>query len=136
LRTLQLGLLLWFLLSAAQAQAQTAGSLPESQQSTIGYPSVVAALKDLQSKPGVTFNTQNGWLIAEDTANLTIWSFAPKEHPAYPSVVKRSFVTTDGVTAMDMKVRCEAAKLSCDKLVIEFQHLNERTRAALQTKPK
>jgi hypothetical protein len=118
------------------AQGQIAGSLPESPNASIGYASVAAALKALRSKRGVTFNTQNGWLIAEEQAALTFWSFAPKGDPAYPSAVKRALVTKDGITYIDMNIRCEATKVSCDRLVIEFERLNEQARKSLQAKPK
>lgn len=61
--------------------AQTAGTLPESRGETIGYPSVEAALKALRKKTGVTFRTENGWLIAEDRDARTVWPFAPHRPP-------------------------------------------------------
>lgn len=56
---------------------QTAGTLPESDRATVGYRSVEAALKALHQKPGVTFRSENGWLIADEDGARTIWSFAP-----------------------------------------------------------
>jgi hypothetical protein len=44
--------------------------------SSIGYPSVAAALKDLHSKPEVNFGEQNGWVIADDRSHVTVWTFA------------------------------------------------------------
>ncbi|MFL6601594.1 MAG: DUF4019 domain-containing protein [Steroidobacteraceae bacterium] len=114
--------------------AQTAGTLPESDLATVGYPSVEAALKALHQKPGVTFRSQNGWLIAEEDGAHAIWSFAPEGHPAYPTVVKRAVVIEHGVTNIQMDVHCEADKIACDNVVIQFQQLNERISGAVRNK--
>jgi hypothetical protein len=105
--------------------------LPEQPGAT-GYPSVAAALADLRSRPGVEFSTQNGWTIATDNASLTLWSFAPTDHPAYPSAVKRQAVQTGGQTSLQMSVLCEADKTSCDALVRSFQDLNAQMTRSLQ----
>ncbi|HEY7670946.1 MAG TPA: DUF4019 domain-containing protein [Gammaproteobacteria bacterium] len=106
--------------------AQTAGNLPESDTSTIGYPSVEAALRALREKPEVTFRTENGWLIAEDRREFTIWSFAPEGHPSHPTAVKRSVVVRDDNTHVEMSIRCEADKISCDNILLQFQAINGR----------
>ena len=114
--------------------AQTAGTLPESDRATIGYQSVAAALKALHQKPGVTFRSENGWLIADEDGARTIWSFAPTSHPAYPTVVKRAVVVADGVTKLEMDVLCEADKVACDQVVIQFQQINERISGPVRKK--
>jgi hypothetical protein len=88
---------------------------------------VAATLAALRSKPGVSFRTENGWTIAEDRAAMTIWSFAPSGHPAYPSVVKRWVTQENGEANLNMDVHCEATKAPCDALVREFQKLNDAT---------
>jgi hypothetical protein len=100
----------------ARGFAQTARTLPESDRATVGYRSVEAALKALHQKPGVTFRSENGWLIADEDGARTIWSFAPTGHPAYPTVVKRAVVVVDGVTNIQMDVLCEADKVACDNI--------------------
>ena len=102
--------------------------------SSIGYPSVAAALKDLRSKPDVNFSEQNGWIIADDRSHVTVWTFAPQGDPAYPSVVKRTVVQQGKGISMDMKVRCESSQSACDKLVADFNALNERVRDSLKAK--
>jgi hypothetical protein len=118
----------------ARGLAQTAGTLPESGRPTVGYPSVAAALKALHQKPGVTFRSEHGWLIAEEAAARTIWSFAPKGHPAYPTAVKRAVVGADGATIIQMDVQCEADKIACDNIVIQFQQINERINGPPRTR--
>jgi hypothetical protein len=96
--------------------------------SSIGYPSVAAALADLHSKADVKFSVQNGWTIADDRSHFTLWSFPPESDPAYPSVVKRTAVQQGKGISMDMKVLCQSTQSACDKLVADFNALNERVR--------
>ena len=129
-----------FLLAVAFASAVPAANMTQSRVSsrklsdTLYELTVGAALAALEHKPGVTFRTEHGWQIAIDEATHTVWSFAPQGHAAYPSVVKRSIVTRDGKTYIDMDVRCEADKTACDQLVIQFQQLNGRTAGSAQSK--
>jgi len=103
--------------------------------SGIGYPSVAAALKDLHSKPEVIFREEGGWIIAEDRSHYTLWSFATEGDPAYPSAVKRTAVQeSGGSVTMNMNILCEAIQDACDKLVANFNELNERARDSLQNK--
>jgi hypothetical protein len=98
--------------------------LPESKDGGVGYPSVAAALAALRAQPGVNFRSENGWTIAEDTKNTTIWSFAPAGNPAYPAAVKRQIISEGGGASLQMAISCEAAKEPCDALVRQFQQLN------------
>jgi hypothetical protein len=103
------------------------------RSSGIGYPSVAAALADLHSKPEVIFREEGGWIIAEDRSHYTLWSFATEGDPAYPSAVKRTAVQeAGGNVTMNMTVLCEATQDACDKMVANFNELNERAREALQ----
>jgi hypothetical protein len=106
--------------------------LPETQEASIGYPTVAAALSDLRSKRGVVITTQNGWIIANDSAATTIWSFAPTGNPAYPSAVKRQIEDRDGSAYVKMSVHCEASKSACDDLVRSFQALNAQMAQSLK----
>jgi hypothetical protein len=101
----------------------------------IGYPSVAAALADLHSKPEVIFREEGGWIIAEDRSHYTLWSFATDGDPAYPSAVKRTAVQeAGGSVTMNMNILCESTQDACDKLVANFNELNERARDSLQQK--
>ena len=103
--------------------------------SGIGYPSVAAALADLHSKPQVIFREEGGWIIAEDRSHYTLWSFATEGDPAYPSAVKRTAVQeAGGSVTMNMNILCESNQDACDKLVANFNELNERARDSLQRK--
>jgi hypothetical protein len=109
-----------------------AAPLPEVERSTIEYKSPAEALEALRSKPGVEISVQGGWTIAYEPALHVIWSFAPKRHASYPSVVKRSIVEKDGTVFVKMDVKCKASKDVCDDLVREFIQLNEAMRSSFQ----
>jgi hypothetical protein len=66
----------------------------EVKSSSIGYPSVAAALADLHSRAGVKFHEDHGWTIAEDAAHYTFWSFPPAGDPAFPSPLGGSLSRT------------------------------------------
>jgi hypothetical protein len=105
------------------------------RSSGIGYPSVAAALADLHSKPEVLFREEGGWIIAEDRSHYTLWSFATEGDPAYPSAVKRTAVQeTGGSVTMNMNILCESTQDACDKMVANFNELNERARDSLNSK--
>jgi hypothetical protein len=106
----------------------------EARSSTIGYPTVAAALADLRKKPDVEVSVQNGWTIAADKSHFTIWSFAPPGNPAYPAVVRRAAVQTATGVNMNMDVLCEASKSACDQLMLDFQALNQRVQGSFQSK--
>jgi hypothetical protein len=106
-----------------------------TKSSGIGYPSVAAALADLHSKPEVIFREEGGWIIAEDRSHYTLWSFATEGDPAYPSAVKRTAVQeSGGSVTMNMNILCESTQDACDKLVANFNELNERARDSLEHK--
>jgi hypothetical protein len=94
----------------------------------VGYPSVAEALEALRLRSDVDFFVQAGWTVVQDRAAATTWSFTPPNHPAHPTAVKRAIVERDGTLFVDMSVLCQAEKPACDKLVAEFQELNEKMR--------
>ncbi len=106
--------------------------LPETEGSPTGYPTVAAALSDLRLKRGVVISQQNGWIVANDSAAMTIWTFAPPNHPAYPTAVKRQIENRGGAAYVDMSVQCEASKAACDDLVRSFEALNEQMAQSLK----
>lgn len=108
---------------AAPAIAQQP-PLAESDERTIEYESVVEAARALSQKDGVFWHEENGWPIAVDKAELTIWSFSPPEYPAHPAVVKRQAIARGVGSTIVMSVRCEADKEACDELVRTFAEMN------------
>ena len=104
------------------------GAEVRGDESSIGYPTVDAALDALHRDPRAQFSIQGGWTIVatEENGNHVLWSFTPKGHAAYPAAVKRTVLDKDGAVSLDMKVLCFGTQAACDKLVDEFKGLNER----------
>jgi len=83
-------------------------------------------------RPGGRTSSRGGWIIAEERASLTIWSFTPAGHPAHPSMVRRQVADEGGHVGLKMSVSCPAAKAACDGLVREFDVLNDQMTRALR----
>jgi hypothetical protein len=111
----------------AVAQAQP-GKSPQGGE----YATAAAALKALRAKSGVKISTQAGWTVVEDRSTLSVWSFAPPGHPAFPAAVRRKVVQEGSNILVQMNVLCEAPKPACDAMVAEFQKLNGQVRDDLK----
>jgi hypothetical protein len=121
-------LFLWPILAVALSTPAHAQQATSSGQGSIGYPSVAAALGALRAKSNVRISVQGGWTIVDDHDDLSLWSFTPANHPAYPAAVKRKIIQKDGAIYIEMSALCEASKVECDKLIAEFKALNEKVR--------
>ena len=86
--------------------------------SGIGYASVSAARKALATKTTVQTADHGGWTIITDEQgdDFTTWTFAPKGHPAYPTVVRRDIVFKNGNPTLVTRVLCESKRGACDTL--------------------
>jgi hypothetical protein len=103
----------------------------EADSSPVGYATVAEALTDLRSRSDLKVINQGGWTVINDEKSHVIWSFAPSDYPAYPSVVKRTLIQTEQGINLHMDVLCEATKASCDKLVEVFRAMNDQIRASM-----
>jgi hypothetical protein len=92
------------------------------------YPTVASALEAMRAKSGVKSSVQSGWTVIEDQSTLSLWSFAPPGHSAYPAAVQRKVIKEGDNIFVKTNVLCEAPKAACDALVAEFQKLNEQAR--------
>ena len=122
------------MLVAASASAQQAAALPESAHSSIEYPSPGAAYRALRADPGVQFRTQDGWVIADDPAHHTVWTFSPQGDAAFPAVVKRHLVERGGQLVLETGVLCGASKQVCDDFVRRFVALNDELARAIKAR--
>jgi hypothetical protein len=130
LLALCIGLLLGTLATSAFADKPLPRPLPDSIGSNVGYKTVAEALASLKQMKGASFSVVRGWTIVTDEVHLTVWSFAPRSDPSYPSVVKRMVASSGSGSKVTMDVLCEAKKLSCDNLVREFSNGNSGGSAA------
>jgi hypothetical protein len=101
---------------------------PKAARSSIPYGSVAEASAALKARGDVQISEQAGWVIVSDEPQQTVWSFTASDHPAHPAFAKRSVVQKGDAISIETTVLCEAERSACDKLVSEFQSLNERMR--------
>ncbi len=94
----------------------------------IGYPTPAAALQALRARPDVLFYTQNGWLIADDRTNMTVWSFSPPGDPTFPTAVKRQAIQIGSGIYVETKILCGAPQTACAQLPAEFHALDQAIR--------
>jgi hypothetical protein len=125
------------LVGSASAVAQVATPLPETP-GALEYKSVAEALEAAKARPGasVSVTKPDGWVIVNEGGGQVVWSFTPEGHYAHPAVVRRMLVVRDGQVTMEMRALCEAQKEPCDRLIREFEELNQRMREAVQQRLK
>ena len=103
--------------------------------SGVGFKTVSEALETLKAKPGVSvnFTKPDNWTIISEPDGKAVWSFTPPTHYAYPAVVKREIkVHANGGVYIETRALCQAEKVACDRLLEEFNQLNNRARSAVQ----
>jgi len=129
--------LLALVLISASAHSQEPIKESQGAAKSLGYATVAEALISLKAKSGVSVNVTkpDGWTIVTEPAPVfAVWSFTPEGHYAHPAVVRRA-ITRDstGEVSVQMTALCQAAKEPCDRLMREFQQLNERMRQRVQS---
>lgn len=109
------GLLLLCALSfAARAPAQST-RLVITEGHSIGYATVADALADLESQGLTSTPGANGDVSFVAPDNGTAWTFAGKDNPAYPSVVRYVYTRSSGELHAEVAIRCEASAKTCEK---------------------
>jgi hypothetical protein len=137
MRQLKTLLLISIAIYASFSTAQEATEpIPEDPYAakSLGYTSVAEALESLKAKPdvSVTVTRPDGWTIIQQKEPFAIWSFTPPSHYAYPAVVRRTLERKGSDLYMQMAALCQADKASCDKLIREFNELNERMKQSVR----
>lgn len=103
---------------------------------SVGYPSVAAAFQALSGRKGAQIRTnREGWTEIEDTAKNVLWTFVPEDHPAYPTVVKRTVTGRGYAMQIDMDGLCEAERKDCERLMRQLKKDNEIARTQFIRKP-
>jgi len=97
-----------------------------------GFKSTQELLANLKSDPENIIRTVQGdygaWIIVNHRSEYSLWSFTPEEHPAHPSVVKRTPVEKNGNIFIQTEASCNSKKEVCDQLIKSFIELNNKTR--------
>jgi len=111
---------------AQQTESQVTYSSGTPDDGGIGYSSVAVALEDLRVQRNFRTWVEDGWTIFYDDDSLVMWNFTSSNHPAHPAAVKRRLWEENGDWLHEMRVLCQAGRDACDKLVADFQELNDQ----------
>jgi hypothetical protein len=114
-------------------------ALPAHAQNpvAISYKSVAEAYDALRANPKAVMRQEaDGWIVAvvENGPDEGLWSFTPRGNPAFPAVIKRKVVESNGNIYVAMDVICQSKKEPCDALVADFTQLNQQMAQELNKK--
>ena len=103
---------------------------------SVGFATVEEAYEKLSNRASAQVRTnREGWTEIEDTAKNVLWSFVPEDHPAYPTVIKRTVTGRGYAMQIDMDGLCEAQRKDCEKLMRQLKTDNEIARTQFIRKP-
>jgi hypothetical protein len=111
------------IVAVAGALLAVVGVTKADEPEPIGYSSVAATLAALQSEPTATFENQQGWTVvaSREHGEAVEWFFTPEDHPAHPSVIKRTVIERDGVGLIEVVALCQTPQSDCDRLLSDFR---------------
>jgi hypothetical protein len=133
---ISVGLTVAWISATAQPAPEPVTEQPGAAEK-LGYRSVPLVLEALKAKPGVTVNVTkpDGWIIVVEPDTKAMWSFTPEGHYAHPAVVRRTVKSDEkGNVGIEMVALCQATKEPCDRLIREFQQLNEQLAQAMRAR--
>lgn len=98
-----------------------------SAQPGLPYATVAEALAALSAKDGAIRTEAEGWITVTEPLEDAQWSFVPRDHAAYPALVRRGILRKPGEpAAVTMATLCEAPPAACAALAQEFEAQNSR----------
>jgi hypothetical protein len=103
-----------------------------SPAARLEFPTVAAARKALQSEPGATSTTFEGWTFFDDAARKAQWTFAPDTHAAHPAAIRRAAVEREGHLVIEISLLCEGARDACGHVLKDFEEMKGRRLGALR----
>ena len=125
-------------LAAGPALAQQPASAPAAfQAAPIPYKAVAEALAALEARDGrdTVVTHADGWTTVNEPSASAQWSFPPRGHYAYPSVIRRTVVREPGgQVTVDTSKLCETEEAACTRLAAEFEAMNERIIQAVKAR--
>lgn len=124
---------------ASQSSVPREGAIPE-RDANIGYSTPQEALDALRNKSTARIREERGWIVVTDdpesATTKAVWSFTPEAHPAHPAVIKRTVYEEKGAVWMRTGIICGGSKDECDKLVRQFNELNQRAQESMRNQKK
>ena len=120
----------------AQTTAPSPTTPPAPPPPSIAYATVADALKALQARDGngTIVVHADGWTIVNEPQATAQWSFTPRDHYAYPAVVRRVVLRNGKEVSVDTATLCEAPAEACERLRAEFAALNGRISQAVKAR--
>jgi hypothetical protein len=101
----------------------------------IGYTSVADALATLQSEGLTAATAPNGAVSFVEPDSNTAWTFAAKDDPAYPSVVRYVYSRNSGELHAEITILCEASAERCEKFHSDIRYKLEQLTKAMAGDP-
>ena len=90
-------------------------------------------LDTLRNEAGIELIHQDDLYLAfAEEARGIVWTFTRPNHPAHPAVVCRQVVQQGEDIGVETRVLCGGRKTACDRMVADFQDLNERMKQDIQ----
>jgi hypothetical protein len=136
--------LLVLLVPFAMAQTAPGPIAPESGHSRVVAPKTlcgITATSALDFERQVKASAEAKQLLETDRFvaydapdTLTQWVFAKPGNSAYPLATCRHAYVNDGSWYMNRDMRCDDTRERCDKALLEFEHLDQQAKEAVQQK--
>jgi hypothetical protein len=129
------GIALASLCAASNARSQAAPAEPAA----IAFKTVADALASLEGRDGqgTVVTRPEGWVVINEPATASQWSFVPKDHEAYPALVRRTVLRgADQSVSVHVTSLCEAAAAPCAKLVVDFKSMNDRITQSVRARAR
>jgi hypothetical protein len=90
-------------------------------------------LENARAKSSAVDDNPSDWIIIEVEDGLQIYSFTKSSHYAHPAIVLRTIVEKDKTFALDMTGCGYGEKEKFNKVMREFEVLNEQMREAIKS---
>lgn len=112
-------------ISEAQADDVSAEEKVSDVDSSAGF---IHLFDVLQKYPRSGLGIFEDWVIVKvDTADeKAIWSFPPVYHPAYPAVVRREIINSEGSIRIHTHMNCASSEDLCELLFRDFIAMSEK----------
>jgi hypothetical protein len=110
-----LGLVLFCAVSLPARSAEQPTRLVVTEGRYVGFASVADARATLESRGLTAVPAVNGDASFVEPDNGRAWTFAGKDNPAYPSVVRYVYTRSTGVLRAEVTILCEASRERCEK---------------------